>query len=96
MTELASIMGLEFNEEKIGTVRMGSKTDQEAEKNDGESEDEAGDDSPTTNILPNVEVRWGFLRLDPRIGRFLVEQSRIDELIQEMKLQLSHCPSIFP
>lgn len=82
MTEFSSIMGIKFNEEKTGTVRLGSKTDN--------SSDTVSDD-----ILPKGEVRWGFLRLDSQTGRFLVDQSQVDTHIKELTLQLSHCNSIF-
>ena len=79
MTQFAGIMGIQFNEEKTGTVRLGSGANQAA----------------TSDNLPKGEVRWGFLRLDSQTGRFLIDQSQVDDHIKELKLQLSHCNSIF-
>lgn len=113
MSQFASIMGIQFNEEKTGTVRLGSRANQAAASDEGvvkgKSEDnlESGseDDSKSrrtgagavsmTDNLPKGEVRWGFLRLDSQTGRFLIDQSQVDDHIKELKLQLSHCNSIF-
>ena len=131
MMDFASIMGLQFNKKKTGTVRFRSNTkrvgvsDQENRGGDltgeskYESEDDSEDDSedsskdisddgaehdstddlddatPSTNILPKGEVRWGFLRLDSETASFQVDQSQVDEHIKELQLQLSYCPGIF-
>jgi hypothetical protein len=123
MTEFARIMGIQFNEEKTGTVRLTSTTKKEGVEDratlvnnseddseddsedelEDESEDESKDDlidnsedaTTTLDVLPKGEVRWGFLRLDSKTGRFQVDQSQVDDHIKELKLQLSHCSSIF-
>jgi hypothetical protein len=40
-------------------------------------------------------VRWGFLRLDSKTGRFLIDQKQVDVHIEELRLQLAACKSIF-
>lgn len=80
MSRFASTMGLEFNEEKTGVVRMGNN------KSAGEKGDIA---------LPNGDIRWGFLKLDAQRGRFVIEQGEVDNHITELQRQLSSCNSIF-
>ncbi|KAI9923847.1 hypothetical protein ASPWEDRAFT_40354 [Aspergillus wentii DTO 134E9] len=79
MTEFAKVMGLRFNEEKTGTVRLGQK-------------DKGKTDS---DILPNGEIRWGFLKLDSEAGRFVIDQEQVDTHIKELEHQLSSCHSTF-
>lgn len=38
--------------------------------------------------LPQGEIRWGFLRLNPESGRFEIDQSMVDVHINEMRTQL--------
>ena len=46
--------------------------------------------------LPTGDIRWGFLYLDPRTGRFEIDQSMIEEHIKELSGQLeSKQKSIF-
>lgn len=94
MEEFASIMGIQFNEEKTGTVRISSKTGNTV-KSSKKSEEDLENTAPTTDNLPKGEVRWGFLRLDSQTRRFLVDQTQVDDHIKELKLQLSHCNSVF-
>lgn len=75
MTEFANMMGLEFNEQKTGTVQMG---------NDSQSQ-----------ILPTGDIRWGFLVLNAEEGRFIIDQTQVDQHIEELDRQLSSCKSIF-
>ncbi|KAK5441973.1 hypothetical protein LTS15_011131 [Exophiala xenobiotica] len=97
MTEFASTMGIRFNKEKTGSVVF-------AERNmalhidvlNGSDLDSDGH-QPITKVaqLPEGEVRWGFLRLDPAATRFVIDQTMVDEHIAELRLQLSHRTSIF-
>lgn len=76
MTEFASTMGIEFNEEKTGTVRYGPTPNQ-------------------IDSLPKGEIRWGFLVLDDKKCRFVIDQAQVDEHIGELQRQLAACQSIF-
>ncbi|RDL34361.1 uncharacterized protein BP5553_07489 [Venustampulla echinocandica] len=79
MTEFANLMGLKFNKEKTGSVkitRKGEKLDKVA----------AG--------LPKGDVRWGLLKLDLVTGRFVIDQDSVDEHIEELQLQLRACKSV--
>jgi hypothetical protein len=77
MAEFAKVMGLQFNEEKTGTVLMGKANAEE------------------TSVLPTGEIRWGFLVLDAEQGRFVIDQSQVDQHIEELDRQLSSCKSVF-
>ncbi|KAJ5247555.1 hypothetical protein N7468_002538 [Penicillium chermesinum] len=77
MTSFASVMGLQFNMEKTGAVRMGSAA---LTKN---------------TILPQGDIRWGFLVLDAEKGRFIIDQAQVDQHIEELDRQLSSCRSVF-
>ncbi len=80
ITEFASIMGLELNREKTGTAQV-NKGSTEVRK------------LPAS--LPEGQVRWGFLRLDPGTGRWVVHQGEVDKHITELRLQLSACHCVF-
>ena len=45
--------------------------------------------------LPIGDVRWGFLQLSATHRAFVIDQSMVDSHIKELRLQLSHCNSIF-
>ncbi|KAI1938095.1 hypothetical protein LOZ66_003683 [Ophidiomyces ophidiicola] len=68
---------------------------------DGDSKSSGiGDDISSVSksepiILPNGSIKWGFLKLNETTGRFEVDQSQIDEHIQELRRQLSACKSVF-
>lgn len=38
--------------------------------------------------LPQGEIRWGFLYLDPTNGRFEIDQKNVDVHISELRKQL--------
>jgi hypothetical protein len=38
--------------------------------------------------LPQGEIRWGFLQLDPKSGRFEIDQSMVDGHVEELRTQL--------
>jgi hypothetical protein len=38
--------------------------------------------------LPEGEIRWGFLHLDPSNGRFEIDQNMVDSHVEELRKQL--------
>jgi hypothetical protein len=66
-------MGMSLNEGKSGSERI--LRDRE--------------ELPTIDpALPDGEIRWGFLVLDPESGRFTIDQSLVDIHIEELRHQL--------
>lgn len=94
MTEFASTMGIRFNKEKTGSIVFAERN---TALNIAGSDLDLNGEQPITKVaeLPEGEVRWGFLRLDPAATRFVIDQSMVDEHIAELRLQLSHRSSIF-
>ncbi|RFU29426.1 hypothetical protein B7463_g6884, partial [Scytalidium lignicola] len=80
ITHFASLTGLEFNEEKTGSVRIPKR---------------GGKQIPPPTGLPRGDVRWGFLKLDAVTGRFLIDQADLDKHIEELRRQLDACKSVF-
>ncbi|RMZ91693.1 hypothetical protein DV736_g1053, partial [Chaetothyriales sp. CBS 134916] len=91
MAVFASVMGIEFNEEKTGSVTFApfSASDNTS------SDDDTSVDPEDYSGLPTGDVRWGFLNLNPKTMRFDIDQKMVDEHIKELKLQLDACNSIF-
>lgn len=85
MTEFTQVMGLELNEEKTGTVRLGKKDDQK----------QAPTPATKDDSLPAGDIRWGFLKLDAQESRFVIDQEQVDNHIEELRRQIAACPSIF-
>lgn len=85
LTEFADVMGLAFNEEKTGSCVV---------LKDGSAKDAVAI-SPATSTLPQGDVVWGFLKLDSSSGRFVINQDKVDLHIEELKLQLNACRSVF-
>ncbi|KAL2070920.1 hypothetical protein VTL71DRAFT_13946 [Oculimacula yallundae] len=83
MKKFANLAGLEFNEEKTGSVRVSKER----------SASKAS--AVIHKSLPKGEVRWGFLKLDSQSGRFLIDQESVDRHIEELRLQLDACKSVF-
>ena len=80
INEFADTMGVTLNEGKTGSVRI------------------MGDKKKTAIIdplLPEGEIRWGFLQLDPTSGHFVIDQTMVDKHIEELQLQLKDKKSIF-
>lgn len=99
MCEFSSTMGLQFNEEKTGTVKIGKPLD--VDMSESESESDISSDEVKTPVisgklvdLPVGDVRWGFLKLSNE-GRFVIDQTKVDEHIAELQLQLAACKSVF-
>jgi hypothetical protein len=80
MTQFSEVMGLKFNQEKTGTVMMGKKQ---------------GSKESLKSALPDGEIRWGFLVLDAEQGKFVIDQTQVDEHIEELSRQLTSCKSVF-
>ena len=85
MTVFCKVTGIEFNEEKTGSVTFQPK------KFNLDSMDMI-DAIPG---LPVGDVRWGFLRLNPETVRFEIDQTKVDDHIKELKYQLNGCNSLF-
>jgi len=81
MTEYAKLMGLHFNEEKTGSVRITRKPN---EKN-----------VSLSSKLPKGDVRWGFLKLDASSGKFIIDRDNVNKHIKELRRQLGACKSVF-
>ena len=80
MTQFARVVGLDFNESKTGCVRI---------LRDGAAA------ARVPSNLPQGDVTWGLLKLDPVAGRFVINQAEVDAHIEELRLQLGACRSIF-
>ncbi|PYH99652.1 hypothetical protein BO71DRAFT_394130 [Aspergillus ellipticus CBS 707.79] len=83
MTEFTKVMGMDLNEEKTGTVRLVGK---DAKRHQSQQSDDP---------LPKGDIRWGFLKLDPLEGRFVIDQEQVDNHISELQRQLTSCKSVF-
>ncbi|OJJ73589.1 hypothetical protein ASPBRDRAFT_508783 [Aspergillus brasiliensis CBS 101740] len=90
MGEFTKVMGLEINEEKTGTVRLKGKDAAEDHSQPSDSQKKEASDP-----LPEGDIRWGFLKLDPSEGRFVIDQEQVDSHIAELQRQLSSCKSVF-
>lgn len=79
--ECASVLGLDFNFEKTGSAQILGL--------------EGKSDSGLATGLPKGDVTWGFLKLDRRTGRFVIDQSEVDKHIEELRVQLDACKTVF-
>lgn len=80
ITKFSKVMGVTLNVGKTGTVRIQQ------------------DQSMATDIhpdLPEGEIRWGFLILDPISGQFVIDQKMVDKHIDELQRQLQDKKSVF-
>lgn len=84
LTEFAGFMGLEFNEEKTGSCVVL-----------GDGSEKSSIASSASSSPPKGDVVWGFLKLDPSSGRFVINQAKVDTHIEELRLQLEACKSVF-
>ncbi|KAL2151939.1 hypothetical protein VTH82DRAFT_5123 [Thermothelomyces myriococcoides] len=80
VTRFTDMMGLELNTDKTGSARIAAKNAAKAAASSGS--------------LPKGDVKWGFLKLDPATGRFLIDQAEVDKHINELRRQLSACRSV--
>ncbi|KAL2145497.1 hypothetical protein VTI28DRAFT_7133 [Corynascus sepedonium] len=84
VTVFTNTMGLELNLDKTGSALIRSA----GSNRTGRST------VPSPGSLPEGDVKWGFLKLDPATGRFLINQQEVDKHIDELRLQLSACQSV--
>lgn len=70
--------GLDLNKARTGAVRMSRKS---KDSNEIISLD-------IGNGLPAGEIRWGMLYLNPKFGRFEIDQQMVDKHIDELSRQL--------
>ena len=89
MSDFASTMGLEFNDEKTGVMRLTTANNEATQGSPSERKAEAD------TTLPVGDIRWGFLKLDAQEGRFVIDQGQVDNHIAELERQLSSCTSVF-
>jgi predicted DNA-binding protein YlxM (UPF0122 family) len=71
--EFTIVTGVNVNPTKTGTVRISKDSNVTL---------------PIDDSLPEGEIRWGFLRLSPRTGRFEIDQKMVDSHINELHKQL--------
>lgn len=76
----AEVTGTSINRRKTGTVRVANKKEAQL---------------PINHILPQGEIRWGFLVLSPQTGRFEIDHGMVDAHIDELRKQLSDKSSVF-
>lgn len=78
--KFTQVMGVTLNPAKTGSVRISANPNM----------------ALSVAPLPEGEIRWGFLYLDPRTGRFEIDQLMIEPHIEELGRQLrSKNKSIF-
>ncbi|KAG0652845.1 Histone [Hyphodiscus hymeniophilus] len=80
INEFADTMGVSLNEGKTGCVRIMGDSNEPGVIDPG---------------LPDGEIRWGFLQLDPKSGHFVIDQTMVDKHIEELQLQLQDKKSLF-
>ncbi|KXH28474.1 hypothetical protein CNYM01_10585 [Colletotrichum nymphaeae SA-01] len=80
MQHFAKVMGLEFNMKKTGSVYL---------TNEGVPRDEALDEQ-----LPKGPVSIGHLVLDPKTGKWTIDQANVAEHVKQLQKQLAECRSI--
>ncbi|KAM0332983.1 hypothetical protein ACHAQA_001640 [Verticillium albo-atrum] len=80
ITEFTDLMGLAINEEKTGSATIRPKWKAATRAIGG---------------LPKGNVVWGFLKLDAASGQFLLDQEKVSAHIDELRLQLDACKSVF-
>ncbi|ENH63883.1 hypothetical protein FOC1_g10008025 [Fusarium oxysporum f. sp. cubense race 1] len=71
--EFTIVTGVSVNPTKTGTVRIAKDSNVTL---------------PIDDSLPEGEIRWGFLRLSPKTGRFEIDQKMVDSHIDELQKQL--------
>ncbi|RYP46585.1 hypothetical protein DL768_007207 [Monosporascus sp. mg162] len=84
VTEFAAVTGTRTAAAKTGSVRIPPKDQPEPMVCD----DEDDVDRALRPALPEGDVRWGFLRLSPRTGRFEIDQDMVDRHIADLRGQL--------
>lgn len=93
ITTFSDTMGVSLNRGKTGTVRIlrdqtELSTLDPSLLSDPSIFDIKQDSAPIDPVLPKGEIRWGFLVMDPRSGRFVIDQDMVDSHVEELKKQL--------
>ncbi|TVY84463.1 histone H3, partial [Lachnellula suecica] len=73
ITTFSEVMGVTLNTAKTGTVRV---------QGNGKRLE------PADPSLPVGDIRWGFLKLEPSTGRFVIDEEMVDNHIDELRTQL--------
>ncbi|KAM0200101.1 hypothetical protein ACHAPA_011780 [Fusarium lateritium] len=73
VSEFTNITGVEVNPSKTGSIRISKDSNVTL---------------PVDESLPKGEIRWGFLSLSPKSGRFEIDQTMVDHHINELHKQL--------
>lgn len=58
----------------------------------------SGSVHPGENVCPDLpkgDVTWGFMKLDPQCGRWLIDRSQVDRHTKQLKRQLNSSKSVF-
>ena len=79
MKKYAGLVGLKFNETKTGSAFVGSGSSTGHE----------------LSMLPDGDIRWGFLKFEPSQSRFVIDQNDVDLHIIELRRQLAATKSVF-
>ena len=80
MEEFARVMGLDFNQNKTGSVYL---TDGKRSK-----------DEDVVKALPQGPVVMNFLVLDPQSGRWIINQDHVQEHVNQLQKQLAESKSV--
>lgn len=78
MYALSMVFGLNFNRNKTGLASLGNTN---VESNE-------------TVSIPHGELSLGFLNLEKNTGKWVIDQSKVDTHIRQLRKQLSSCTSI--
>lgn len=73
VTEFVNATGTYINSSKTGTMRISQDSSVSLE---------------IDRSLPQGDIRWGFLRLSPRTGKFEIDQAMVDKHIIDLRKQL--------
>ncbi|EGO60541.1 hypothetical protein NEUTE1DRAFT_119701 [Neurospora tetrasperma FGSC 2508] len=90
VTEFSEVMGLSLNEEKTGSAIIHPKN-----KKVGLESTKEEETAKTSHNLPTGPVTWGLLKLNASTGHFEIDESKVDEHIDELRRQLGACQSVF-
>lgn len=81
LQEFTKVTGLQLNEDKTAAAKVVSSEKQAL--------------APLHKSLPRGTIRWGFLKLDTKERRWVIDQEQVVEHIKELKRQLEACRSVF-
>jgi len=81
MEQFSSIMGLEFNNSKTGSVFLSQ-------------DDFTFEDSAIAAKLPAGPVSFGFLNLDPASGEWIINEKEVGRHVKQLSKQLANSPTI--